>query len=99
MFSQGCPAGGSPAVMLAAPDPAQVAGAVDRYMALREFRTRLYGGKPWHLIAHEDVLIFRAPGKSAGSGKLKDSQREPKGPVPVAAPSGTRVRGEPAKAA
>ena len=42
MFSQGCPAGGSPAVMPAAPDPAQVAGAVDRYMALREFRTRLY---------------------------------------------------------
>ncbi|MFI5068846.1 MAG: transposase, partial [Streptosporangiales bacterium] len=26
----------------AAPDPAQVAGAVDRYMALREFRARLY---------------------------------------------------------
>ena len=27
----------------AAPDPAQVAGAVDRYLALREFRARLYG--------------------------------------------------------
>ena len=26
---------------------------------LREARAR---GKPWHLIAHEDVLIFRAPG-------------------------------------
>ena len=37
--------------------------------------------------------------KSAGSGKLKDSQREPKGPVSVAVPSGTRVRREPAKAA
>ena len=31
-----------PAVLPAAPDPAQVAGAVDRYLALREFRARLY---------------------------------------------------------
>ena len=30
---------------------------------LREARAR---GKPWHLIAHEDVLIFRAPGKARG---------------------------------
>ena len=43
MFSQDRPAGSSPAVTAAAPDPAQVAGAVDRYMALREFRARLYG--------------------------------------------------------
>ena len=42
MFSQDCTAGSSPAVVPAAPDPAQVAGAVDRYMALREFRARLY---------------------------------------------------------
>ena len=63
---------------------------------LREARAR---GKPWHLIAHEDVLIFRAPGKPAGSVKLKDSQREPKAPVSVAEPSGTQVRGEPATAA
>ena len=31
-----------PAVMPAAPDPAQVAGAVTRHLALREFRARLY---------------------------------------------------------
>jgi len=31
-----------PVVMPAAPDPAQVAGAVARHMALREFRARLY---------------------------------------------------------
>lgn len=31
---------------------------------LREARTR---GKPWHLIAHEDVLIFRAPGRPASA--------------------------------
>src|SRR5213083_1164563 len=43
MLSQDCLAGGSPAVMPAVPDPAQVTGAVDRYMALREFRARLYG--------------------------------------------------------
>jgi hypothetical protein len=53
MFSQGCPAGGSPAVMPAAPDPAQVAGAADRYMALREFRARLYGC----LTARADALF------------------------------------------
>src|SRR5260370_32387928 len=42
MFSQDCPAGSSPAVAPAAADPAQVTGAVDRYLALREFRARLY---------------------------------------------------------
>src|ERR1700756_2113575 len=52
MFSQGCPAGSSPAVAPAALDPAQVAGAVARYMALREFRARLYGC----LTARPDAL-------------------------------------------
>jgi hypothetical protein len=32
---------------------------------LREARAR---GKPWHLIAHEDVLIFRAPGRGGRDG-------------------------------
>ena len=32
-----------PAASPAAPDPARVAGSVARYMALREFRARLYG--------------------------------------------------------
>ena len=53
MFSQGCPAGSSPAVASAVLDPAQVAGAVDRYMALREFRARLYGC----LTARADALF------------------------------------------
>jgi len=53
MFSQGCPAGSSPAMAPAALDPAQVAGAVDRYMALREFRARLYGC----LTARADALF------------------------------------------
>ena len=29
---------------------------------IRKARAR---GEPWHLIVHEDVLVFRAPGKSA----------------------------------
>ena len=41
---------------------------------IRKARAR---GEPWHLIVHEDVLIFRAPLNSAGSGELKGSQREP----------------------
>src|SRR2546429_6218810 len=53
MFSRDCLAGGSPAVTPAVPDPAQVTGAVDRYMALREFRARLYGC----LTARADALF------------------------------------------
>ena len=50
---------------------------------LREARAR---GKPWHLIAHEDVLIFRAPGFPGGS-------RELKGPHPGLPPAPTRSDG------
>jgi hypothetical protein len=39
--------------MPAAPDPAQVAGAIARYMALRKFRARLYGC----LTARADALF------------------------------------------
>ena len=69
------------------------------FFQLDNLRRARAKGEPWHLIVHEDVLIFRNPPKPAGSGKLKDSQREPEGPVSVAEPSGTRVRGEPATAA
>ena len=41
------------ALPAAAPDPAQVAGAVDRFLALREFRARLYGC----LTARADALF------------------------------------------
>ena len=51
-------------------------------------------GKPWHLIVHEDVLIFRAPLKSSSSGKLKSAQREPKYPSPAIPGPGTWVEGE-----
>src|SRR2546430_4489113 len=53
MFSRDCLAGGSPAVTPAVPDPAQVTGAVDRDMALREFRAGLYGC----LTARADALF------------------------------------------
>jgi DDE superfamily endonuclease len=48
MFPQGCPAGSIPGPHddagrpPAAPDPAQVAGAVNRFLALQEFRSKLY---------------------------------------------------------
>ena len=43
MFSRRCPAGGSSRCWRRHPlDPAQLAGAVDRFLALREFRSKLY---------------------------------------------------------
>jgi len=40
---------------------------------IRKARAR---GEPWHLIVHEDVLIFRAPGFPSSSSELKGPQRE-----------------------
>jgi hypothetical protein len=42
--------------------------------AVRKART---AGTPLHLITHEDVLIFRRPGKSASSAEPKCSRCEP----------------------
>ena len=39
---------------------------------IRKARAR---GEPWHLIVHEDVLVFRAPGKPAASRELKGPQK------------------------
>ena len=58
---------------------------------LRKARLR---GEPWHLIVHEDLLIFRKPRFPASSGKLKPAQREPKCPSPVIPGPGTWVDGE-----
>jgi SAM-dependent methyltransferase len=41
---------------------------------VRKARAR---GEPWHLIVHEDVLIFRAPWNCWSSGKPEHPQREP----------------------
>jgi modification methylase len=69
------------------------------FFQLKNLRAARARGKPWHLIAHEDVLIFRAPGSSVGSGKLKDSHLEPKCPQPAEPPVSTRVPGESGRAA
>ena len=58
---------------------------------IRKARRR---GEPWHLIVHEDVLIFQAPGICSSSGKLKHPQREPKCPSPAIPGPGTWVAGE-----
>ncbi|MDT4928508.1 MAG: hypothetical protein QOF92_1375, partial [Pseudonocardiales bacterium] len=45
----------------------------------RDFiRKQRQAGLPLHLIAHEDVLVFRKKRNCWGSGKLKQIQGEPK---------------------
>ena len=41
---------------------------------IRKARAR---GEPWHLIVHEDVLIFRAPANPASSATLRKAQPGP----------------------
>jgi hypothetical protein len=43
---------------------------------IRKARAR---GEPWHLIVHEDVLVFRAPGFPGSSRELGGAQRELRG--------------------
>jgi hypothetical protein len=45
---------------------------------IRKARRR---GQPWHLMVHEDVLIFRNPPFPGSSRELKGPQRELKGPA------------------
>jgi len=49
---------------------------------IRKARRR---GEPWHLIVHEDVLIFRAPGLHWSSGNLRECPRGPGRPRRAAA--------------
>ena len=44
---------------------------------IRKARAR---GEPWHLIVHEDVLVFRTAAFPGSSRELKGPQRELKGP-------------------
>jgi modification methylase len=50
------------------------------FFQLDNVRKARAGGEPWHLIVHEDVLIFRAPVFPGSSRELKGAQRELKGP-------------------
>jgi hypothetical protein len=49
-------------------------------------------GLPLHLIAHEDVLVFRTPLTCSSSGKLKHHRAEPERPLCMLPGSGARVR-------
>lgn len=48
------------------------------FFQLATVRNARRKGIPLHLIAHEDVLVFRKAGMSLGSGELKRPQREPR---------------------
>jgi len=56
-------------------------------------------GEPWHLIVHEDVLIFRNPPFPGGSRELRGPQDELNGPARRSSHSGRGVGGEPGVAA
>ncbi|MDT0263758.1 TRM11 family SAM-dependent methyltransferase [Jatrophihabitans lederbergiae] len=58
---------------------------------VRKARTR---GLPRHLLAHEDLLVFRNPPTCSGSEKLKGSQGEPECSPRSLSSSGTWVRAD-----
>lgn len=60
------------------------------FFQLDNLRRARAKGQPWHLIVHEDVLIFRNPPKCSSSGKPGPAQRETKYPSPssVSGPAG-----------
>ena len=64
------------------------------FFQLNNVRKARRRGEPWHLIVHEDVLIFRAPLFPGGSRELNGSQREPKHAPPVVPGPGTWADGE-----
>ena len=64
----------SPGCATACLSPARRSSSCDN---LRRARRH---GQPWHLIVHEDVLIFRKPGFPGSSRELKGPQRELEGP-------------------
>ncbi len=53
------------------------------FFQLDNLRRARRHGQPWHLIVHEDILIFRAPG-------FPGSSRELKGPSPGLPPAAAR---------
>ena len=55
---------------------------------IRKARAR---GEPWHLIVHEDVLVFRSPGKPLSSASLREVQPG-HGSPPGEAPAVPRTR-------
>ena len=47
------------------------------FFQLKNLRAARAQGKPWHLIAHEDVLVFRNPPGSAGARELRHARPAP----------------------
>ena len=64
------------------------------FFQLDNLRRARRHGQPWHLIVHEDVLIFQNPANCPSSGKLKSVQREPRYPSPAIPGPGIWVDGE-----
>ena len=58
---------------------------------IRKSRAR---GEPWHLIVHEDVLVFTKPGLPCSSLELEDPRRELKGAARRISRVGLRVADE-----
>ena len=60
------------------------------FFQLDNLRRARRQGQPWHLIVHEDVLIFRNPAFPGSSRELKGPRRELEGPSTAILP---RARG------
>jgi SAM-dependent methyltransferase len=64
------------------------------FFQLAHIRKARAAGIPRHLIAHEDLLVFRNPATCSGSEKLKGSQGEPECSPRSLSSSGTWVRAD-----
>jgi len=64
------------------------------FFQLAHIRKARAAGIPRHLIAHEDLLVFRNPPTCSGSEKLKGSQGEPECSPRSLSSSGTWVRAD-----
>ena len=69
------------------------------FFQLDNLRRARRHGEPWHLIAHEDILIFRAPVFPGSSRELRGSQRELKGAARRFPHENPGATGEPGAAA
>jgi modification methylase len=64
------------------------------FFQLDQVRKARARGLPRHLLAHEDLLVFRRPETCSGSEKLKGSQGEPECSPRSLSSSGTWVRAD-----
>jgi modification methylase len=69
------------------------------FFQLDNVRKARAAGHPWHLVCHEDVLIFTTTASPGGSRELRGLQRELKGPGCRFSHDDPGVAGEPGAAA